>query len=245
MRAYAIGDIHGHLEKLRHAHALIAADRARQNDDTAPVVHIGDLVDRGPDSCGVITLLMAGQARGEPWVVLKGNHDKAMGLFLQQPSQRDPKMRAGLTWLHPRIGGGASLESYGVDVSPAQPSGAIHTSARALVPQAHRDFLRNLPLSFRAGDLFFCHAGVRPGVALDAQAEVDLIWIREEFHQSNADHGALVIHGHTPVDVATHYGNRVNIDTGAGFERALSAVVIEGRDVWLLTDTGRTALHRV
>ncbi|MFN7053431.1 MAG: metallophosphoesterase, partial [Gemmobacter sp.] len=106
MRTYAIGDIHGHLDLLKAAHALIAADRAAIGDTEAPVVHIGDLVDRGPDSRGVIDFLMQGQAMGAPWVVLKGNHDRLFTLFMADPHDSDACLRADLAWLHPRLGGG-------------------------------------------------------------------------------------------------------------------------------------------
>lgn len=244
MRIYAIGDIHGQFEKLRHAHALIAADRERVGDGAAPVVHIGDLCDRGPDTKGVLDFLIAGQQAGAPWVVLKGNHDRMFSLFLQDPAQRDPGLRAELDYLHPRIGGLETLASYGVDVSAGRSFADVHEEAREKVPARHRTFLETLPLSHAPGPVFFCHAGIRPGVALDAQTEDDLLWIRDEFLTSKADHGALVVHGHTPVDRVTHYGNRVNIDTGAGYGHDLSAVVIEGRDAWLLTDQGRLAAAR-
>lgn len=240
MRVYAIGDIHGHLDRLADAHALIAEDRARAGDRDAPVVHVGDLVDRGPDSRGVVEYLMNGQARGENWVVLKGNHDRMMALWLEEAPRRDPCLRAGIEWLGDRLGGREALASWGVD--PGLDETGLHVQARARVPAAHRDFLAGLLPAWRIGDLYFCHAGIRPGVALEDQVEDDLIWIRGEFHASPADHGALVVHGHTPVDAVTHYGNRVNIDTGAGYGRALSAVVIEGRAVWLLTGGGRVTV---
>lgn len=237
MRAYAIGDIHGHLAELERVHRLIAADRAAVGDTAAPVVHIGDLCDRGPHTPGVIDFLIDGRARGENWVVLKGNHDRMMSWYLQNPPRRDHRLRPELDWLHPRLGGLETLVSYGVD---AGLSGAVlHAEARARVPEAHRVFLAGLRAFFAFGEVFFCHAGVRPGVRLDQQVEDDLIWIRTEFLDSLADHGALVVHGHTPADVVSHYGNRLNIDTGAGYGRPISAVVIEGRDVWLLTEAGR------
>ncbi|NDW54120.1 metallophosphoesterase [Aliiroseovarius sp. PrR006] len=239
MRAYAIGDIHGHLDKLEAAHALIAEDRARCGDTDAPVVHIGDLVDRGPNSPGVIQFLIDGQARGENWVVLKGNHDRMMEMFLRKHPMVDTQLLYDHNWLHPRIGGTETLASYGVDVPDGIRTYQLHPQARAAVPESHRDYLANLLAHYRLGDLYFAHAGIRPGVPLDQQTEDDLCWIRNEFHQSDADHGPLIVHGHTPVDEVTHYGNRLNIDTGAGHGKAISAVVIEGREAWLLTGDGR------
>ncbi len=242
MRAYAIGDIHGQLAKLRQAHALIEADRARTGDAAAPVVHIGDLCDRGPDTRGVLDFLIAGGEAGRPWLVLKGNHDRMMSRFLEPSPRRDDCMRAEFEWHHGPIGGLETLASYGVDVSAGRSLTEIHGEARAKVPARHRSFLETLPVSYRLEPLFFCHAGIRPGIGLEAQSEDDLLWIRKPFHASTADHGALIVHGHTPVERVAHYGNRVNIDTGAGFGQALSAVVIEDLDLWLLTPAGRVPI---
>jgi serine/threonine protein phosphatase 1 len=237
VRAYAIGDVHGQFEKLLHAHRLVARDREEVNDDTAPVVHLGDYVDRGRNSRKVIEHLMQGQSNGEPWIALKGNHDRMMTCYLENPSRRDPRLRPELDWFHPRIGGLTALESYGVDIT--LPPDELHRQARAAVPKEHRTYLENLLAYYRIGELYFCHAGVRPGVPLQDQTEDDLIWIRDEFHRSDADHGALIIHGHTPVFAVSHYGNRVDIDTGSAFGHDLSTVVIEGPDLFLLTDNGR------
>lgn len=242
MRAYAIGDIHGQLHKLERAHVLIEADRAEIEDDAAPVVHIGDLVDRGPNAQGVIDHLINGIKNDEPWVVLKGNHDRMMAWFLEDVPRQDHRLRPDYDWLHPRIGGMETLASYGVRISAGRSTPDIHADALTMVPQAHKTFLANLPAAHQIGDLFFCHAGIRPGIGLDYQDEDDLCWIRQEFYASNADHGALIVHGHTPVDQVTHYGNRINTDTGAGFDKDLSAIVIEGRNIWLLTDQGRVQL---
>ncbi len=239
-RIYAVGDIHGHLDKLRQVHEWIVEDRARYGGEDI-VVHIGDLVDRGPNSSGVVDWLQTGVAAGRPWIVLKGNHDRLMLYYLQQPSRRDPRLFDGLTWLHPRLGGLATLASYGVDDS-GQHERELHEQARAAVPAAHVAFLAGLDTVFCTESVVFVHAGIRPGVALNEQAEEDLVWIREPFLSDTRDHGRLVIHGHTVVDKVTHYGNRIDIDTGAGFGGPLSVIVVEGREVWQLTDAGRTIL---
>lgn len=239
MRTYAIGDIHGHLDKLEAAHARIAADRAAHGDVRAPVVHIGDLVDRGPDSRGVIEFLVQGLASGEPWVVLKGNHDRMFAGFLENPDSHDRGLREGLHWIDPRLGGDATLASYGVAGAGERLLFDLHEEALAAVPAAHVRFLRGLPTKILRDGMAFVHAGIRPGVPLRQQSEDDLLWIRRDFLDDRRDHGVLVIHGHTPVDSVTHYGNRLNIDTGAGYCRALSAVVIETGRVWLLGPRGR------
>lgn len=239
-RAYSIGDIHGYLEKLEQVHDWIASDRASNGDPAAPVIHIGDLVDRGPDACGVLDFLIRGQARGEPWVVLKGNHDRMFEGFLTGPNYRDPMLRSELNWHDDIMGGLDTLASYGVDVRSGPGETEVLAQAIAKIPQTHRDFLAWLPYSFSLPGLFFAHAGIRPGVPLDQQTKDDLCWMRRPFVDDRSDHGALIIHGHTPVDRVTHYGNRVNIDTGAGHGKRLSTIVIEDGNVFELGPMGRT-----
>lgn len=245
MRIYAIGDIHGHLDKLHAAHDRIAADRDMCGDAGAQIVHVGDLVDRGPDSRGVVEHLMQGVKAGQPWVVLKGNHDRMFTGFLTDAAHHDPGLRAEFDWLHPRLGGAETLQSYGVTRPTPRPIAEVHALAIEVVPADHLAFLSALPLYHLAGDALFVHAGIRPGVDLNAQTEDDLVWIREPFLSDTRDHGALVVHGHTAIEAATHYGNRLNIDSGAAYGGPLSAVVIEGPDVWLLTNDGRQPLRPV
>ncbi len=240
MRTYAIGDIHGQLDLLRAAHARIKTDQAMYGPGT--IVHIGDLVDRGPDSPGVIEYLIAGHARGEDWVTLLGNHDRMFAGYLRDLNWHDPRLRVDASYLHPRIGGAVTLSNYGVKHPADRPLAPVHAEAVAAVPQAHRDFIEHLPTSFAQGEAFFAHAGIRPGVALDQQSEDDLCWIRDGFLEDRRDHGQLIVHGHTHIPQVTHYGNRVNLDSGAAYGGPLSAVVIEGRDVFLLTDQGRERL---
>lgn len=238
MRSYAIGDIHGHLDLLKQAHARIQADRARTGDLDAPVIHVGDLVDRGPDSALVIDFLLAGQIAGQPWVVLKGNHDRMFSLFLE--GRRDECLRPIYDWWHPRLGGLTTLQSYGIDID-AEPAILLERALRA-VPSGHRDFLADLPLYWERGPVLFVHAGIMPGVPLHAQTEDALTWIREPFLTFEQPHPWLVVHGHTHLPEACHHGNRVNIDSSAAYGGPLTAVVIEERQVFVLTDDGRTPL---
>jgi len=240
MRTYAIGDVHGHLTKLQDQHALIAADMAVHGPGA--IVHVGDLVDRGPDSRGVIQFLMDGVARGQDWLVLKGNHDRMFAGFLDDVNHHDVRLRTDLSWLHPRLGGGPTLGSYGVENASDRPIVPVHAEAVVAVPASHRAFLAGLPTLIVRGEVVFVHAGIRPGVALADQVEDDLTWIREGWLTDTRDHGPLIVHGHTVVDTPTHYGNRVNIDTGAAYGGPLSSVVCEGRNVWHLTDAGRSRL---
>ncbi len=240
MKTYAIGDIHGHLNLLTDLHGLIAQDMAATG--AAPIVHIGDLVDRGPNSAGVVEYLRAGIAGGADWVVLKGNHDRAFSGYLADFHYHDPRLKVELSYLHPRIGGGETLASYGVKNAADRPLAPVWEEAQAAVPQTHRDFMASLPTHHLRGEVLFVHAGIRPGVALADQTEDDLIWIRHEFLDDTRDHGPLIVHGHTAIDTPTHYGNRVNIDSSAAYGGPLSAIVLEGRDVWQITPQGRMRL---
>ena len=240
MHLYAIGDIHGHLGLLQAAHARIADDMARHGP--GPVIHVGDLVDRGPDSRGVIDVLMQGIASGNDWVVLKGNHDRMFTRFMADPFDPEPGLRAELSWLHPRLGGADTLRSYGVENAGDRPVAKVHAEAVEKVPQAHLAFLAARPTLHRAGDCALVHAGVRPGLALTDQTETDLVWIREPFLSYIGSFGPLIVHGHTALDQATHYGNRLNIDSSAAYGGPLSAVVIEGHEAALLTPAGRRKL---
>lgn len=242
MTVYAIGDIHGQLDLLRRAHALIEADRRVHGLDGAPVIHLGDLVDRGPDSRGVVQHLIDGIDRGEPWIVLKGNHDRLFVKFLADPDWQDPVLRPELDWLQPPLGGRQTLLSYDVASAADGAPDEVHAEALRRVPDAHLAFLEGLPLWHRAAEALFVHAGIRPGVPLEAQEEDDLVWIRGPFLMEPEDHGFLVVHGHTTIEAAMHYGNRLNLDSGAAYGGPLSAVAVEGRSAWLLTEAGRQPL---
>lgn len=235
---YAIGDVHGQKAELDRVLSLIEADGGRD----ANVVFLGDYTDRGPDSRAVLDTLIEGRDAGRNWTFLKGNHDRMFEWFMADPIRHDPYMMVELYWLHDRLGGDTTLASYGVDASGMRREKDVQAEARAAVPQSHLDFLRGLHLNHFVGNLMFVHAGIRPGVALADQTEEDMLWIRQEFHHSTDPHPKLVVHGHTPVDAATHYGNRINLDTGAGYGRPLTAAVFEDDTAWLLTDTGRLPL---
>ncbi len=239
---YAIGDIHGQLQMLKQAHKMIAEDQARHGLTDAQTIHVGDLVDRGPDSAGVIDHLITGVALGQNWITLKGNHDRMFQIFLQDPSDRDPCLRPEYTWLHPRLGGLDTLASYGIDVTATRDPLDLWAEAKTKVPQPHQTFLKTMPLIHLRPNLAFVHAGIRPSIALENQTEDDLLWIRQAFHDDASDHGRLIIHGHTPIDTVTHYGNRINIDTGAGFGRPLSTIVLQDGPAFTLTDQGRIPL---
>ena len=258
MTLYAVGDIHGHIEKLERALALIEADGGGR------IVFVGDLVDRGPDARAVIERLMQGQGEGRDWIVLLGNHDRMFLRFVRDGEAFDPAIKSGRSWLDPHLGGlttlgsyamagpgflraeGGGLEalrSYDVGTEPARAVAEIAEEARRKVPASHLDWLASLPLTHEEGDLLFVHAGLLPNVALSAQTEDDLLWIREGFLDWPRPFGRLVVHGHTPVEEPIDYGNRVAIDSGAAFGRPLVPVAFEGTEAFALGEGGRTPLR--
>lgn len=221
-RVYAVGDVHGRADLLYLMRERIAEDvAARPPDGPATTVFLGDYVDRGADSRGVLDML-AGEAFPTRTVFLVGNHEAMMLDFLQGAEL------AG-SWLP--NGGIETLRSYGVAVDGLRAEAGLDELARRLrevLPAAHRRFLHGLQLTHEVGDYFFCHAGVRPGVPLDRQLGEDLLWIRQEFLASEHPFGKIVIHGHTPVREPEVRANRINVDTGAFASGRLTCVVLEG-----------------
>ncbi len=221
-RVYAIGDIHGCDAQLATLHAIIAEDLARRPVASPLLLHIGDYVDRGPDTAAVIARLLRGSPLpGVPMVNLLGNHEHTMLEALSG------ERAAATDWLF--AGGRPALESYGVDPD------APRETWPAAVPPAHLDFLRNLSLMHQEGGYAFVHAGIRPGVALQHQARDDLLRMRQPFLYSEASFGAVVVHGHTPVKAPVVRHNRIAIDTGAVFGGKLTCVVLEGDTIGFLT----------
>jgi len=221
-RVYAIGDIHGCDAQLANLYEIIADDLARRPIDQPVLLHIGDYVDRGADTAGVLRRLLRGSpVAGMEVVNLVGNHDETMlhALSGDRPAATD--------WLF--AGGRAALESYGID--PDSPREAWPEN----VPTEHLDFLRNLTLTHREGGYFFVHGGIRPGVPLEQQSREDLLRMRQPFLYSEADFGAVVVHGHTPVKEPVVRHNRVAIDTGAVFGGKMTCLVLEGETLGFLT----------
>lgn len=235
---YAVGDIHGYLDQLDRAIDLIERDGGKD----ARIVFLGDLVDRGPDSRKVIDRLMAGIEAGRDWTVMRGNHDEVFKNFLESGIADHPRIRPGIDWFHERVGGLATLASYGVE-DLDRPLEELWKEAQERVPQRHLDFLKSRPFSKEIGQFLFVHAGIRPGVKLDRQDPQDMIWIRNEFLDFEEPHPWLVVHGHTHRPTAEHHGNRVNLDSGAGYGQPITAAVFEDGRVWTLTPQGREELR--
>lgn len=223
-RLYAIGDIHGRLDLLLRLHELIVADAAASPAKRRVLIYIGDYIDRGPDSAGVIDLLLDRPLPGFEIVHLLGNHEDTL---LQFPDD----MAVGPSWL--TYGGVATLASYAVEVPPGswrdeRELRRLQGEVRRRIPRRHLEFMRNLPLTHVEGDYLFVHAGIRPGVPLERQERDDLLWIRDAFLHSSADHGRVVVHGHTITERPDQRSNRIGIDTGAFHSDRLTSLVLEG-----------------
>ncbi len=218
-RLYVIGDIHGRSDLLDRMIGEIRRDVERHGDDCLTVT-LGDYVDRGPDSRGVLDLLVKNPFPAR-YIALKGNHEDLLEMFLRDPAR-------GTHWR--RVGGLETLQSYGVRVAPLMLAKSYRQAAeqlRAAMPPEHLQFLASLKLSLDAGEYFLCHAGIRPGVAFERQSKEDLLWIRDEFLGSAMDFGKVVVHGHTPAEAPEILPNRINIDTGAFATGRLTCLVIE------------------
>lgn len=225
-RVYVVGDVHGHRDQLEQVHRTIRADLAERPVPEPFLVHLGDLIDRGPDSAGCLDLLADGDpVDGVPTVNLLGNHEWMM-LKALDPDSFDDVDR----WLD--NGGDRTLRSWGLR------SAMTAAEWRAGIPERHLDFLRTLRPSWNLDQYVFVHAGVRPGVRMDEQREMDLLWIRDSFlnwtgpmlpEQPNT----VVVHGHTPAPEPELRSNRIGLDTGAGKGGPLTCAVLEGNGLGL------------
>jgi serine/threonine protein phosphatase 1 len=222
-RVYAVGDVHGCARQLQDLHDDIANDLAARPIDTAHLIHLGDHIDRGADSAGVVTQMLA--AESTPGVLvtsLMGNHEQMMLSALSEGGGQMERI-----WR--RNGGEHSLRSWGIDPETTPALWA------QLLPPAHLSWLRGLAFYRRIGSYFFVHAGVRPGIALVEQTVEDLLWIREPFLTSDHVFEAVVVHGHTPVQQPTVRPNRIGVDTGAVLGGRLTCAVLEGGQVGFLS----------
>jgi serine/threonine protein phosphatase 1 len=217
-RVYAIGDVHGCAERLWALHRAVAEDLAARPVAAPLLLHLGDYVDRGPDSAAVVARLAAGDPlAGVPTVNLMGNHERTMLDAL------DGQGAAATDWMIQ--GGREALASWGGDPDGPRAGWAAH------VPAAQIAFLRGLALRHREGGYLFVHAGVRPGIALADQAASDLLSIRASFLYSEAAFGAVVVHGHTPHKAPVVRANRIGLDTGAVFGGPLTCAVLEADSI--------------
>ena len=220
-RVYAVGDVHGCREKLAALHALIAADVRARPTGSAVLVHLGDYINQGSDSAGVLELLSAGPpVSGVGVVNLLGDHERMLLDAL------DGDRAAATDWLW--AGGKEALASWGLD------SELPREAWESRLPAAHVAWLRGLVLSHREGEYLFVHAGIRPGMSLSEQTRDDLTTMRQPFLSSEQDYGLVVVHGHSSSPSVPIAANRIGLDTGAGIGGKLTCAVLEDDLVGLL-----------
>jgi len=235
-RLYAIGDIHGRLDLLEQLLAMIDRDDAGRLPMETTLVFLGDLVDRGPNSAGVVECLRL-LAHAKPGTrFLSGNHEE---VFLR--AVNDPGLEALKFFC--RIGGRETILSYGISEANynAMDYEELKATLTARVPQSHVTFLESFEDKIEIGDYLFVHAGIRPGVALDDQRPRDLRWIREPFLDYATQHERMIVHGHTITADIDEHSNRIGIDTGAYASGRLTALGMEGTSRWVL-QTGNSSI---
>lgn len=233
---YAIGDIHGCYALMKDILGQVVGDyRARARGRRPILVFLGDYVDRGPHSARVMEALVWLHGRAEADIrFLKGNHEQALLSFLEEPE-------AGAPWLG--FGGAETLASYGVvPPDPAAGDPALVQARDELLermPASHLRVLERLETSVTIGDCAFVHAGVRPGTALAAQTEDDLLWIRHGFVDAPGPFEKVIVHGHTWIsDEPQVLPHRIGVDTGAYATGVLSAIRFDGGEVGVLQARG-------
>lgn len=223
-RVYAIGDVHGCLDRLVALHYAVAADLAAHPVRDSVLVHLGDYVDRGPDSAGVLWLLAGSVAPPvSRRIDLRGNHEAMMLQALADGG------RAASQWLD--NGGEQTLESYRI----AEPMKVRPQDWRRAIPASHTAWINNLDIMHREGNYVFVHAGIRPGLSLKLQTREDLLWIREPFLSDTSPRDIVVVHGHTPKPEPEIHNTRIGIDTGAVMGGKLTCLVLESDKLRFLT----------
>lgn len=225
-RIYAIGDIHGRSDLFSALVGAIEADDAAREPAETTVILLGDLVDRGPDSAGVIALARAWQSRRRVRF-LTGNHEE---IFLTSFDDVDVLRHLLL------YGGRETLLSYPIDPAAYLSADLAETQdlMRAAIPAEDIAFLRSFEDQITIGDYMFVHAGIRPGVALEEQSRQDMRWIRQPFLDCPDSFGPVVVHGHTISAKPEFRHNRIGIDTGAYTTGRLTAIGLEGTERWLI-----------
>jgi serine/threonine protein phosphatase 1 len=213
MRIYAIGDVHGCVAA--HAAILdqIAEDYAARPVAEALVIHIGDLIDRGPDSAAVLDRVSRMSPTGGGFINLRGNHEELCLTSFVEGGE------VAASWR--RNGGETTLADWGV------PLKAPPEEWESYVPTEQLDVMLEERISYRCGGYVFAHAGMRPGVPLADQDPHDMVWIREPFLSWPNPLEAVVVHGHTPKEQPQVRVHRIGIDTGAVYGGRLTAVVLE------------------
>ncbi len=216
-RIYAIGDIHGRVDLLTALLEKIVADAGASAGLEHILVYLGDYIDRGPDSDRIIEILTAPPPAGFQAHYLMGNHEDMMVQFID--GENDVQV-----WLG--NGGRETLYAYGCD--EILDLDQTRVDLLAALPARHLEFLRSLKSHHQNGDYLFVHAGIRPGVPIEAQSDTDMMWIRGSFLKSKENFGKFVIHGHSIRPEPEICGNRIGIDTGAWRTGVLTCLVLDG-----------------
>lgn len=234
LRIYAIGDIHGCLDDLKSVHDAIGEDLERNPTENWKMIHVGDYIDRGPESRQVIDYLIHCCTIDDRVVCLLGNHD----LMFRRAVLGDKR----LTEIWMRNGGETTLESYGLSLSDFARRRSDGTGFDDVIPPAHMDFIDSLEMSVKLGDYFFVHAGIDPDQSLDQQDADSMLWIRDRFIADHREYEAVIVHGHTPSRRTDVRSNRIGIDTGAVFGGDLTCLVLEGQMKARVVASGRAPL---
>jgi serine/threonine protein phosphatase 1 len=227
-RVYAIGDVHGRLDLLDQLLAAIDADDAARDPARTIIVLLGDLVDRGPDSAGVVERVRRLRDERADVRLLLGNHEEVFLAALEG----DPKALR----LFCRIGGRETALSYGISADDYEVMGysELAEALRCLVPEAHRALLAGASDMETIGDYAFVHAGVHPARPLDDQRVTDLRWIRDPFLDHRGRLARMIVHGHTITEEVESRAHRIGIDTGAYASGRLSALGLQAIRNWQL-----------
>jgi serine/threonine protein phosphatase 1 len=228
-RVYAIGDIHGRLDLLTELIDKIADDDlARGSVGRTELIMLGDYVDRGPESAGVLDYVMQLSEWWPSITCLQGNHEE---VFLMAARGDEGALR-----FMTRIGGRETLLSYGATENDLDQMtlGQLRDWLMGAVPERHLQFIESMKEKVVIGDYAFVHAGIRPQVPMEDQEARDLRWIRDEFLDFNQPHRYYVVHGHSITAGVEQRPNRMGIDTGAYATGVLTAVGLEGTEQWFL-----------
>ncbi len=229
LRLYAIGDVHGRLDLLDKLLDQIDADDAGRGEATPQLIFLGDLIDRGPDSAGVVERASQLAVELPSTRLLLGNHEEVFLQLLDGDINALP--------FFCRIGGRETILSYGISERDFAQLDAGDLLARLVrsVPPRHVAFLRGFEDMVVAGDYAFVHAGIQPGVPLEVQQPSNLRWIREPFLNHSAPHTKIIVHGHSVTGEVDLRSNRIGIDTGAYATGHLTAIGLEGSERWFLS----------
>lgn len=221
-RIYAIGDVHGRLDLLEQLVDLIARDDADRHTAKTSIVLLGDLINKGPDTRGVLEFVANWPRAHIDLLVLKGNHEHV--LLGALAGNRD------MSRAFHDMGGRETVLSYGVAISDyaSWTIDELPQHLDRIIPAQHLTLLTNAPLAWTCGDYRFAHAGWQDGLDLPAQSEFDLLWRRTAFKPATPASRAVLVHGHANMDKPVNKRHSICVDTTAHASNRLTAVALEG-----------------